>query len=83
MENVEKKFVEHLCELEEKTTSPEKTEEQKVHDAIAHVDPNLLLRNLAFWLDIAIAKGRYIDAISQMKQENGVSTSSNDKEPQV
>lgn len=67
-----------------KNVAPEMTEEQKVHDAIAHVDPNLVLRNLAFWLDIAMAKGRFIDLIQQQAAEsNGVLTPDNNSESEV
>lgn len=62
----------------------EKTDEQKVHDAIAHVDPNLVLRNLAFWLDVAMAKGRFIDLMQQQAAEsNGVSTPDYNSESEV
>lgn len=70
MENV-KDIIENVAEK----AHEEMTDEQKVHNAIAHVDPNLVLRNLAFWLDIAMAKGRYIDLMQQQSQENAVSPS--------
>lgn len=78
MENV-KGIIENVAEK----AHEEMTDEQKVHNAIAHVDPSLVLRNLAFWLDIAMAKGRYIDLMQQQSQENAVPTSADNSESEV
>lgn len=71
-------------EIKEQEQTPA-TEEQQVINAVEHVDPNIVLRNLAFWLDIAIAKGRYVDMLIRQQEEqkldpNGVSSPDNDKE---
>lgn len=59
---------------------PANDDAQQIINAIEHVDPNIVLRNLAFWLDVAIAKGRFVDAMIQKQQDNGVSSSDKDKE---
>lgn len=63
-----------------KDVAPQMTEEESSNaqaiNAIEHISSNVILRNLAFWLDVAIAKGRFID----MKEQNGMSTSDKDKE---
>lgn len=63
-----------------KDVALEVTEEQNANaqaiNAIEHISSDVILRNLAFWLDVAIAKGRFID----MKEQNGMSTSDKDKE---
>lgn len=63
-----------------KNVAPEITEEQSANaqaiNAIEHISSDVILRNLAFWLDVAIAKGRFID----MKEQNGMSTPDKDKE---
>lgn len=51
-----------------------------VNAAIANVDPNVVLRNLAFWLDVAIARGRWVDA---NMQEDALPTPENNQKSEV
>lgn len=39
--------------------------EEQIANAISNVNPDLVLRNLAFWLDVAIARGRWVDSVEQ------------------
>lgn len=39
--------------------------EEQVAIAISNVNPDLVLRNLAFWLDVANARGRWVDSVEQ------------------
>lgn len=56
------------------TCSTVPTEEQ-VANAISNVNPDVVLRNLAFWLDVAIARGRWVDSV---EQKNAVSEAPTD-----
>lgn len=76
METKEIKTPENVDVTNEQSTN--QPDEQQVINAIEHVDPNVLLRNLAFWLDVAIAKGRFIDMLMQSK--NAVPSPDKDKE---
>lgn len=49
--------------------------EEQVANAISNVNPDLVLRNLAFWLDVAIARGRWVDSV---EQKNAVSEAPTD-----
>lgn len=53
---------------------------EQIVDAIANVNPDVVLRNLAFWLDVAIARGRWYDHISA---QNALSKSEADNQPEV
>lgn len=50
-------------------------------DAIAGLNPDIVLRNLAFWLDVAIARGRWFDA--QTLKENAMFETPDNKESEV
>lgn len=89
-------FDEILEEVKNKSHDPQDdvvenslTPEQMVEQAIVQCDPNVVLRNLAYWLDIAIAKGRHVDFVQQQaimeqqKKDNGVLTSDNNTESEV
>lgn len=52
----------------EKTQTPSEPTTEQVQNAIANLDPRVTLRNLAFWLDLAIAQGRMFDAL--LKPDN-------------
>lgn len=49
--------------------------DDQVANAISNVNPDLVLRNLAFWLDVAIARGRWVDSV---EQKNAVSQTPTD-----
>lgn len=52
----------------EKTQTQTEPTIDQVQNAIANLDPRVTLRNLAFWLDLAIAQGRMFDAL--LKSDN-------------
>lgn len=53
------------------------SDDKKASFIVENINSDVVLVNLAMWLDLAIAKGRYLDA--KLKQ-NAVSQSDNDKE---
>lgn len=53
------------------------TDDKKASFIVENINSDVVLVNLAMWLDLAIAKGRYLDV--KLKQ-NAVSQSDNDKE---
>lgn len=53
------------------------SDDKKVSFIVENINSDVVLINLAMWLDLAIAKGRYLDV--KLKQ-NAVSKSDNDKE---
>lgn len=63
---------------------PAQSTEEQVFNAVQNVNPDVVLRNLAFWLDIAIARGRFVDYMahkqSENSQDNAVSAPDKDTE---
>ena len=55
-------------------------ESEKANFIVQNISSDVILVNLSMWLDMAIAKGRYIDSVNR---NNAVSTSDNDKEQEV
>lgn len=53
------------------------SDDKKASFIVENINSDVVLVNLAMWLDLAIAKGRYLDV--KLKQ-NAVSQSDNDKE---
>lgn len=66
----------------EQTTAPSI---EDVHNAIANVNPDVVLRNLAFWLDIAVARGRWNDGNMMVDNSSGdaLSKSEDDTKSEV
>lgn len=69
----------------EKIVKPSNAE---IDQHIKSLDSNVVLRNLAFWLDLAIAKGRQIDferinELSQTSSDNEQTLSENEQETVV
>lgn len=61
-----------------KTTAPSEPTTEQVQNAIANLDPRVTLRNLAFWLDLAIAQGRMFDALLKPDNNKEQEVSSDD-----
>lgn len=63
---------------------PAQATEEQVFNAVQNVNPDVVLRNLAFWLDIAIARGRFVDYMahkqSDKSQDDALSASDKDTE---
>lgn len=55
-------------------------EVEKANFIVQNISSDVILVNLSMWLDMAIAKGRFIDAVNR---KNAVSTPDNDKEQEV
>lgn len=69
MENkFEDKSIESMNELEQ------------VDFIVKSISSDVIVHNIAMWLDLAIAKGRYLDKLAK---ENAVSESDNDKKQEV
>lgn len=65
------------------TQVPIEPTNEQVQNAISNLDPRMTLRNLAFWLDLAIAQGRMFNelfkTLNHKEQEvSGNDTSSNE-----
>lgn len=63
---------------QEKTQTPSEPTNEMIKNAIEKLDPRVTLRNLAFWLDLAIAKGRMFDALLASSQDKEQEVSSDD-----
>lgn len=61
-----------------KTQTPSEPTTEQVQNAIANLDPRVTLRNLAFWLDLAIAQGRMFDALLKPDNNKEQEVSGND-----
>lgn len=62
----------------EKIQSPSEPTNEMIKNAIEKLDPRVTLRNLAFWLDLAIAQGRMFDALLASSQDKEQEVSSDD-----
>lgn len=54
-----------------------------IEAAIANMNPDVALRNLAFWLDVCIARGRWYDQQSAKSSDDAVSAPKDDTKSEV
>lgn len=64
-----------------KTHAPIEPTNEMIKNAIEKLDPRVTLRNLAFWLDLAIAQGRMFDAVLASSQDKEQEVSNNVTSP--
>ena len=55
-------------------------EAEKANFIVQNISSDVILINLSMWLDMAIAKGRYIDSVNR---KNAVSAPDNYKEQEI
>lgn len=61
-----------------KNHAPIEPTNEQVQDAISNLDPRITLRNLAFWLDLAIAQGRMFNELFKTPNDKKQEVSGND-----